>query len=104
MFINVVLMLFFISTFFVLFQGPLVGMNPVQIRVTADLYPGSRSAVGGGVDHPEIPAGWSPCSLRHKRKVSQGNLLTGSFFVKSSARSVPAQPLPKHSSAGLWRG
>lgn len=55
----------------------------MQIRVTADLYPGSRSALGGGVDHPEIPAGRSPCSIRHKGKVSHllGNLLTGSFLL-----------------------
>ena len=39
-------------------QGPLVGMNPVQIRATVDLYPGSRPSLGGGVHHPEAPAGW----------------------------------------------
>ncbi|XP_072318705.1 SPARC-like protein 1 [Eucyclogobius newberryi] len=27
--------------------GPLVGVNPVQIRATADLYPGSRAALAG---------------------------------------------------------
>lgn len=41
----------------VLFQGPLVGMNPVQIRATADLYPSSRSSPSG---HPDAPAGLSP--------------------------------------------
>ncbi|XP_051241600.1 SPARC-like protein 1 [Dicentrarchus labrax] len=39
--------------------GPLVGMNPVQIRATADLYPSSRSSLGGGVHHPEAPT--DPC-------------------------------------------
>uniref|UniRef100_A0A8C2X117 Uncharacterized protein n=1 Tax=Cyclopterus lumpus TaxID=8103 RepID=A0A8C2X117_CYCLU len=39
--------------------GPLVGMNPVQIRATVDLYPGSRPSLGGGVHHPEAPA--DPC-------------------------------------------
>ncbi|KAI4832644.1 hypothetical protein KUCAC02_015606 [Chaenocephalus aceratus] len=39
--------------------GPLVGMNPVQIRATVDLYPGSRPSPGGGVHRPESPA--DPC-------------------------------------------
>ncbi|XP_076584735.1 SPARC-like protein 1 [Chaetodon auriga] len=39
--------------------GPLVGMNPVQIRATVDLYPSSRSSHGAGVHHPEAPA--DPC-------------------------------------------
>ncbi|KAM7009317.1 SPARC-like protein 1 [Tautogolabrus adspersus] len=39
--------------------GPLVGMNPVQIRATVDLYPSSRASHGGGVHHPEAPA--DPC-------------------------------------------
>ncbi|XP_010766484.1 SPARC-like protein 1 [Notothenia coriiceps] len=39
--------------------GPLVGMNPVQIRATVDLYPGSRPSPGGGVHRPEAPA--DPC-------------------------------------------
>ncbi|XP_045902570.1 SPARC-like protein 1 isoform X2 [Micropterus dolomieu] len=39
--------------------GPLVGMNPVQIRATVDLYPSSRSSLSGGVHHPEAPA--DPC-------------------------------------------
>ncbi|XP_068583291.1 SPARC-like protein 1 [Cebidichthys violaceus] len=39
--------------------GPLVGMNPVQIRATVDLYPSSRPSLGGGVHHPEAPA--DPC-------------------------------------------
>ncbi|XP_068445012.1 SPARC-like protein 1 [Clinocottus analis] len=39
--------------------GPLVGMNPVQIRATVDLYPGTRPSLGGGVHHPEAPA--DPC-------------------------------------------
>ncbi|XP_030256080.1 SPARC-like protein 1 [Sparus aurata] len=39
--------------------GPLVGMNPVQIRATVDLYPSSRSSLGGGAHHPESPA--DPC-------------------------------------------
>ncbi len=44
---------------FVLFQGPLVGMNPVQIRATVDLYPSSRPSAGGVVHGPEAPTGWS---------------------------------------------
>ncbi|XP_075946637.1 uncharacterized protein LOC142948466 [Anarhichas minor] len=39
--------------------GPLVGMNPVQIRATVDLYPSSRTSVGGGAHRPEAPA--DPC-------------------------------------------
>nr|XP_046235328.1 SPARC-like protein 1 [Scatophagus argus] len=39
--------------------GPLVGMNPVQIRATVDLYPTSRSSLGGAVHRPEAPA--DPC-------------------------------------------
>ncbi|KAJ4923322.1 hypothetical protein JOQ06_016444 [Pogonophryne albipinna] len=39
--------------------GPLVGMNPVQIRATVDLYPGSRPSPGGGIHRPEAPA--DPC-------------------------------------------
>ncbi|XP_031727296.1 SPARC-like protein 1 [Anarrhichthys ocellatus] len=39
--------------------GPLVGMNPVQIRATVDLYPSSRPSLGGGVHRPEAPA--DPC-------------------------------------------
>ncbi|XP_075901012.1 SPARC-like protein 1 [Nelusetta ayraudi] len=41
--------------------GPLVGMNPVQIRATVDLYPSSRSSLGAGASHggPEAPV--DPC-------------------------------------------
>ncbi|XP_032387361.1 SPARC-like protein 1 isoform X1 [Etheostoma spectabile] len=39
--------------------GPLVGMNPVQIRATVDLYPSSRPSLSGGMHHPEAPA--DPC-------------------------------------------
>ncbi|KAK5866156.1 hypothetical protein PBY51_020366 [Eleginops maclovinus] len=39
--------------------GPLVGMNPVQIRATVDLYPGSRPSPGGGIHRTEAPA--DPC-------------------------------------------
>ncbi|XP_074549984.1 SPARC-like protein 1 [Halichoeres trimaculatus] len=39
--------------------GPLVGMNPVQIRGTVDLYPSSRSSLGGGTHRSEAPA--DPC-------------------------------------------
>ncbi|KAM9363406.1 SPARC-like protein 1 [Symphorus nematophorus] len=39
--------------------GPLVGMNPVQIRATVDLYPSTRTPLGGGVHRPEAPA--DPC-------------------------------------------
>ncbi|XP_039662104.1 SPARC-like protein 1 isoform X2 [Perca fluviatilis] len=39
--------------------GPLVGMNPVQIRATVDLYPSSRPSLSGGMHRPEAPA--DPC-------------------------------------------
>ncbi|KAM6940837.1 SPARC-like protein 1 [Lycodopsis pacificus] len=39
--------------------GPLVGMNPVQIRATVDLYPSSRPSLGRGVHRPEAAA--DPC-------------------------------------------
>ncbi|KAM3624504.1 uncharacterized protein V6R79_024317 [Siganus canaliculatus] len=39
--------------------GPLVGMNPVQIRATVDLYPSTRTSLSGGAHHPEAPA--DPC-------------------------------------------
>ncbi|XP_041789571.1 SPARC-like protein 1 [Chelmon rostratus] len=39
--------------------GPLVGMNPVQIRATVELYPSSRSSLGAGAHRPEAPA--DPC-------------------------------------------
>ncbi|XP_040002487.1 SPARC-like protein 1 [Xiphias gladius] len=46
--------------------GPLVGMNPVQIRATVDLYPSSRPSLGGSIHHPEAPA--DPCdNFRCKR-------------------------------------
>ncbi|CAB1432304.1 unnamed protein product [Pleuronectes platessa] len=46
--------------------GPLVGMNPVQIRATEDLYPSSRPSLTGGAHHPEAPA--DPCgNFRCKR-------------------------------------
>lgn len=51
-------MIFYLHVSCVLFQGPLVGMNPVQIRATVDLYPSSRPSLGGGIHHPEAPAGW----------------------------------------------
>ncbi|XP_035494399.2 SPARC-like protein 1 [Scophthalmus maximus] len=56
--------------------GPLVGMNPVQIRATLDLYPSSRASPPGGVHHPEAPA--DPCdNFRCKRgktcKLDAGN-------------------------------
>lgn len=41
---------------FVLSQGPLVGVNPVQIRAAADLYPRSRPSLG--IHLPETPTGW----------------------------------------------
>ncbi|KAM8879190.1 SPARC-like protein 1 [Spinachia spinachia] len=40
--------------------GPLVGMNPVQIRATLDLYPSSRASLGGGIHSSEAPA--DPCN------------------------------------------
>ncbi|XP_061595422.1 SPARC-like protein 1 [Cololabis saira] len=44
--------------------GPLVGVNPVQIRATVDLYPGS--SFSGSTDLPENPA--DPCdNFRCKR-------------------------------------
>ncbi|KAG7486118.1 SPARC 1 [Solea senegalensis] len=46
--------------------SPLVGMNPVQIRATMDLYPGSRPSLSRGVHRPDAAAG--PCdSFRCKR-------------------------------------
>ncbi|XP_074486085.1 SPARC-like protein 1 [Sebastes fasciatus] len=39
--------------------GPLVGMNPVQIRATVDLYPESRPSLSGGIHRPAAPA--DPC-------------------------------------------
>ncbi|GAA6214751.1 SPARC-like protein 1 [Lates japonicus] len=46
--------------------GPLVGMNPVQIRASVDLYPSSRPSLGGGIHNPEAPA--DPCdNFRCKR-------------------------------------
>ncbi|XP_041641672.1 SPARC-like protein 1 [Cheilinus undulatus] len=39
--------------------GPLVGMNPVQIRATVDLYPSTRSSLSGGSHGSEAPA--DPC-------------------------------------------
>ncbi|XP_030597196.1 SPARC-like protein 1 isoform X2 [Archocentrus centrarchus] len=46
--------------------GPLVGMNPVQIRATVDLYPMARPSLGGGTHLPETPA--DPCeNFRCKR-------------------------------------
>ncbi|KAM9314841.1 SPARC-like protein 1 [Pholidichthys leucotaenia] len=46
--------------------GPLVGMNPVQIRATVDLYPRSRPSLGEVIDLPEAPA--DPCNnFRCKR-------------------------------------
>uniref|UniRef100_H3CYZ7 SPARC-like 1 n=1 Tax=Tetraodon nigroviridis TaxID=99883 RepID=H3CYZ7_TETNG len=40
--------------------GSTVGMNPVQIRATVDLYPSSRSALAGHVHGPQAPA--DPCT------------------------------------------
>ncbi|KAK7929228.1 hypothetical protein WMY93_005623 [Mugilogobius chulae] len=46
--------------------GPLVGVNPVQIRATVDLYPGSRLALAG-VTH-DLEASEDPCdNFRCKR-------------------------------------
>uniref|UniRef100_A0A8C2WX87 Kazal-like domain-containing protein n=1 Tax=Cyclopterus lumpus TaxID=8103 RepID=A0A8C2WX87_CYCLU len=41
--------------------GPLVGMNPVQIRATVDLYPGSRPSLGGGVIAVHVFSLLDPC-------------------------------------------
>ncbi|XP_029359732.1 SPARC-like protein 1 [Echeneis naucrates] len=46
--------------------GPLVGMNPVQIRASVDLYPSSRHYVGGGKHHPEAPP--DPCDDFHCKR------------------------------------
>lgn len=43
---------------FVLSQGPLVGVNPVQIRAAAELYPRSRPSLGGDIQLPETPTGY----------------------------------------------
>ncbi|XP_070774556.1 SPARC-like protein 1 [Enoplosus armatus] len=56
--------------------GPLVGMNPVQIRATVDLYPSSRSSLGGGVHRPEAPADPCdnfPCKRGKTCKLDAGN-------------------------------
>ncbi|XP_005946875.1 SPARC-like protein 1 [Haplochromis burtoni] len=46
--------------------GPLVGVNPVQIRVAAELYPRSRPSLGGDIQLPETPT--DPCeNFRCKR-------------------------------------
>ncbi|XP_041839356.1 SPARC-like protein 1 [Melanotaenia boesemani] len=46
--------------------GPLVGVNPVQIRASLDLYPDSRTPFGGGIHIPETPS--DPCNnFRCKR-------------------------------------
>lgn len=46
--------------------GPLVGVNPVQIRATVDLYPSSRAALAG-VTH-DLEASADPCdNFRCKR-------------------------------------
>ncbi|XP_069570186.1 SPARC-like protein 1 [Brachyistius frenatus] len=46
--------------------GPLVGMNPVQIRATVDLYPRARPSFDGSIHLPETPA--DPCdNFRCKR-------------------------------------
>uniref|UniRef100_A0A672Y431 SPARC-like 1 n=1 Tax=Sphaeramia orbicularis TaxID=375764 RepID=A0A672Y431_9TELE len=46
--------------------GPLVGMNPVQIRATVELYPSTRTSLGGTTHHLEAPA--DPCdNFRCKR-------------------------------------
>lgn len=58
-----------------LLQGPLVGMNPVQIRATLDLYPSSRASPPGGVHHPEAPAGWLIQQLQHSPFIAQTNAL-----------------------------
>ncbi|XP_029949537.1 SPARC-like protein 1 [Salarias fasciatus] len=46
--------------------GPLVGVNPVQIRATVELFPRSRPSLGGGAHLSEAPA--DPCdNFRCKR-------------------------------------
>ena len=61
------------------FQGPLVGMNPVQIRATVDLYPSSRPSLGGSIHHSEAPAGW----LIQRLKRSPFTTLTNALFQHS---------------------
>lgn len=79
----------------VCFQGPLVGMNPVQIRATVELYPSSRLSPGGGTHHPEGPAGWfhSVHSRPSYRLMHYPNSLTRicwlDHFAKASAWMVP---------------
>ncbi|CAJ1052299.1 SPARC-like protein 1 [Xyrichtys novacula] len=56
--------------------GPLVGMNPVQIRATVDLYPSSRSSLGGGAhrsDAPEDPCDNFPCKRGKMCKLDPDN-------------------------------
>lgn len=70
-------------------QGSIVGMNPVQIRATVDLYPSTRSALAGHVHHPEAPAGWWTHSPNIPTEESADWL---SFFPKGSTRSVSSLP------------
>ncbi|KAM6971963.1 SPARC-like [Aplochiton taeniatus] len=46
--------------------APSVGMNPVQIRATVELYPSSRPFLGGGIDRPESSA--DPCENFHCKR------------------------------------
>ncbi|KAK2817078.1 hypothetical protein Q5P01_025269 [Channa striata] len=46
--------------------GPLVGMNPVQIRATVDLYPNTRSSIGGSTHSAEAPS--DPCDNYHCKR------------------------------------
>lgn len=66
---------------YVFFQGPLVGMNPVQIRATVDLYPRSRPSLSGGIRLPEAPAGWCLLSVN----VIHTNLQTRLHILRNTS-------------------
>ncbi|XP_010743198.3 SPARC-like protein 1 [Larimichthys crocea] len=53
--------------------GPLVGMNPVQIRATADLYPSSRSSPSSHPDAPADPCDNFPCKRGKTCKLDAEN-------------------------------
>lgn len=77
---------FYVMFMFLFFQGSIVGMNPVQIRATVDLYPSSRAAPAA--QHPEAAAGgWT----RYPNILTQesADRLT---FLKTSTWSVSSLP------------
>ncbi|CAG01282.1 unnamed protein product [Tetraodon nigroviridis] len=69
-------------------RGSTVGMNPVQIRATVDLYPSSRSALAGHVHGPQAPAGGLTPYPNTLTEESADRLI----FLKTSTRSVSSLP------------